>query len=295
MKQFILSVSALILSFSSFAQQYVPMPTDSAWWLYTSVMGGEGHTEYSSILILAQGDTVWSGHTYTKLMTRGDSYDIFNGNPGPTSFIAEQPDAFIGGMREENKIVYVRKYGVPEKVLFDFNLQVGGSFNIDQNTTVTVTDIDQILIGSSYRKRYTTTAGKYIEGVGSDMIGIMSLFGSFICFHSDQSYNNGDYSPQQSNDCHYIYPFGTALSVFSGKQEDELSIYPNPVNDVMNINYPTQGTIVIYNAIGQKACAYSINKGLNTIDVRQLSQGLYNVVVRDEHNTVITTRKIIKQ
>lgn len=297
MKQIILTLSVLITSFSSFAQQYVPMPTDSAWWMYRSVMGGEGHTEYTETLILAAGDTVWSGHTYTKLMKRSDNYDVFNGNPFPTSFIADHPDVFVGGMREENKVVYVRRYGIGESILFDFNLQVGGTFQPNQNTTVTVTAIDDVLVGSTYRKRYTTTGGVFIEGIGNRNSGVMNQYGSLVCFKAEQSFNTGYYSPQNSNDCHYIFPYGTALNVSTTETENELSIFPNPFTDRINIDIATPGTLGMYNSLGQciKKMSYS-NAGKHSIDnLSNLPSGLYFININDRDGKLITTKKLMKQ
>lgn len=64
-------------------------------------------------------------------------------------------------------------------------------------------------------------------------------------------------------------------------------IYPNPVNDKLNIKFdsaitePTQ--IAIYNIAGQKLKVFTVNSGqeLHTLDVSGLSAGSYFLSVKN--------------
>lgn len=258
-KLFLTLFILLIFLSSSFAQPYVPMPTDSAWWHCRSVAWTEPTLHLYDHLVYVNGeDTLWDGVTYTKLMLRSAHAAVPNGGPEPTTFIANQPDRFIGGIRETNRMVYVRDIGQPEHLFFNFNHQVGDIVSQIGSNISRVTDIDQIPVGDTYRKRFvvTTTPGNsietYVAGIGRYTIGVIDVNAGLQCYHSEQYYNNGNYIPGTNG---------------------------GPV----------------YNTAGQKAYSHSLSKGMNTIDVSQLPQGLYNVVVRDEQNAVVSNQKLIKQ
>lgn len=82
--------------------EHVPFPTDNAIWtnrsldnFYAGSEGGFDRNFFSSIFM--KGDTIWEGHTYSKLyLCKGETPDY-------------SPDAFWGGLREENKRIYIRQ------------------------------------------------------------------------------------------------------------------------------------------------------------------------------------------
>ncbi|RZN78715.1 MAG: T9SS type A sorting domain-containing protein, partial [Winogradskyella sp.] len=62
-----------------------------------------------------------------------------------------------------------------------------------------------------------------------------------------------------------------------------LSIYPNPTNQILNIQgLKTSENIEVYNISGQKLFTKTIDLSKNTIDVSQLSAGLYFLKINDE-------------
>jgi aminopeptidase N len=72
---------------------------------------------------------------------------------------------------------------------------------------------------------------------------------------------------------------------------DKIKIYPNPVTNVLNIEIPNNlelETVTITNILGQTV----IEKNLGTIDVSQLSAGVYNVKIKTTAG--IFHKKIIK-
>lgn len=69
---------------------------------------------------------------------------------------------------------------------------------------------------------------------------------------------------------------------------EEITLYPNPVNDVLNIN--TLSLIVdvnIYNNIGQKVSHYNLKQNSATINMQGLPQGIYLVEVNGSTHKVI--------
>ncbi len=72
------------------------------------------------------------------------------------------------------------------------------------------------------------------------------------------------------------------------------SVYPNPVKDILNINYNENITkIQIINLLGQEVITKIVNNTENQIDMSGLAQGTYLVKVTS--NDMIKTIKVVKQ
>lgn len=99
----------------------------------------------------------------------------------------------------------------------------------------------------------------------------------------------------------YIIGFGVATNDTSGgnpstsineKWERDISIYPNPNTDhVLNINVEGSYSVMIYNANGQMVTSATNLTNLSTIELGNLTTGLYSVhIIGEEYNT---TRKLL--
>lgn len=82
------------------------------------------------------------------------------------------------------------------------------------------------------------------------------------------------------------------------KVEESISIYPNPVKDELNINIQLQENEVaewtLQNIKGQLIQSDSLNSDNNTIDLSDLSQGVYFIQLM-RNNQLIKTDKLIVQ
>ena len=56
---------------------------------------------------------------------------------------------------------------------------------------------------------------------------------------------------------------------------NEISIYPNPVNGMMNVTLNRAEEVVIYNMVGQKVASFNGNIGVNSFDASNLNSGIY--------------------
>ena len=83
----------------------------------------------------------------------------------------------------------------------------------------------------------------------------------------------------------------TAISEID--QMVEISIYPNPAEDKIVIDYEYSGIIRIYDMMGKEILSENID-GKTDIDMGRLSKGIYNVIVFSEGD-VIGKAKIVKQ
>ena len=75
---------------------------------------------------------------------------------------------------------------------------------------------------------------------------------------------------------------------------DKVKLYPNPVNDVLNISLDKEITgVSIYNLLGQEVLSKSINSNETSIDVADLTTGTY--LIKATSNNEVKTLKIVKQ
>jgi hypothetical protein len=78
---------------------------------------------------------------------------------------------------------------------------------------------------------------------------------------------------------------------------NEISIYPNPVNDQLYITIADETTnemtVEVYNVLGMKIETLMINNKLVNLDVTQYPQGIYNVIVFGG-NKALTSKFIVQ-
>ncbi|NBL63691.1 T9SS type A sorting domain-containing protein [Flavobacterium sp. NST-5] len=77
-------------------------------------------------------------------------------------------------------------------------------------------------------------------------------------------------------------------------KNSNVKVYPNPVNDILNISFE-QGisSVTIYNLLGQEVLSKSINASETAINVSNLAVGTYLVKVKND-NKEVKTIKIVK-
>jgi hypothetical protein len=74
--------------------------------------------------------------------------------------------------------------------------------------------------------------------------------------------------------------------------ETVISIYPNPVADVLHINVTNGGKALLYTVDGRLMGTHLLTNGDNSIDIKKLSKGIYVVKVTDNLKTEV--RRITK-
>ncbi len=105
------------------------------------------------------------------------------------------------------------------------------------------------------------------------------------------------YAMQTVDGCHSISPLEVTVTVTLGTDNFDLSglkYYPNPVNNVLNIEFAGGITSVeVYNAIGQKVMAQKENTISTSVDMTSLAAGTYFVKVTSQKGG--KTLKVMKQ
>ena len=74
----------------------------------------------------------------------------------------------------------------------------------------------------------------------------------------------------------------------------ETNIYPNPTNNVLNINTDANSEIIIYNLLGKEVYSLKNSQINNTINVSEFIEGAYIVKVINDNNTYTKKISIIK-
>jgi hypothetical protein len=81
-----------------------------------------------------------------------------------------------------------------------------------------------------------------------------------------------------------------SLSQDEVSNESNFKIYPNPVNNFLNINSTNEINSIIYDITGKKV----LESDLKNINLEQLSKGIYIIKIRDLTNNISESMKIIK-
>jgi len=77
-------------------------------------------------------------------------------------------------------------------------------------------------------------------------------------------------------------------------EKEMLTVYPNPVQDVLNINFnDNQYQVQIFNAVGQKVFIQKNLKGESTINLSHLKPGIY--ILKADNGEIQDVKQIIKQ
>lgn len=299
MKNLIL-ICLLLACSISYAQQYIPMPTANAVWKYreSSHYNGNQFGALDKLFYLTGTDTAITGHNYKKIMLRAKFWPNKSNGTNPSipaiSVVADSPDKYFAAIREDNKKVYIRKYNdTAEKLYYDFNLQIGDSMNHDYvDLACMVTNIDSVLIGTRYHKRYNDASVWYIkraliEGVGpvwADMFEHSNgqNYMHLLCFTDAYGTYEAD-----SGQCSYIFPYGTPLNTETVHTEVKTTvIYPNPVNDVLNISCAgDEERIMLSDVSGRIIYNEAVNTKQVVISTGDIPNGLYMLMIKCKEQT----------
>lgn len=88
-----------------------------------------------------------------------------------------------------------------------------------------------------------------------------------------------------------VYTYTTTTSVNTVTAADDIAIYPNPASAVLNISAPYSVSVTIIAPDGRIV----VDRVSTTrVDVGGLANGMYLVMVYDEHNTLVKTSKFSK-
>ena len=263
LRSIISPVLFLLVTIPSVAQKYFPFPTENAYWNIHFESGRYADPPDTLLIRYTLGeDSIVNAVSYIKLIEeQGDTVN-------PTRSV-------IGLLTEIDKKIYYRGTGIlsyPEYdslLLYDFTGKIGDTIfhsSLEDFRSV-ILDIDSVIVGDEYRKRYQVDCSKniihsptdyWIEGIGSILngpIGFISavptgyVFWELICYH-DQLV---EYVNPRFESCFPEYLFSGIgnTSIF----ESSVEVYPNPCTDILHFNIggnsgKLEYTVTVYDIIG---------------------------------------------
>ncbi len=307
MKKALSIITLVILTLSSYGQQYQPLPSDSAIWVYLN-SGYQSDCYFSKYEM--QGDTIINGTVWQKtyLQVAKTLY------PGqfpcslPTQYGTRE---YVGCLRNDtlNRQVYYIAANdtslIKDTLLYNFNLHLGDTFiqktyiyNTVGYDTLIVTQVKMESIGANYYKSFwvklknnNIPCGEIllIEGVGSSngLLPIPFFCGEtsiqLMCFVKKDFVN---YSNSWKNDCaSYL------VSIKSENLKNLKNIYPNPASNLVNVQSElTIAKITLFTILGESVLSV---QNASTIDVSSLQSGCYFMQVTTQNNSSTTSKLIV--
>ena len=249
------------------AQEYLPI----------AQKGNEWHTfetgvwQINNYVNWCSGDTLIEDVRYMKIMgTVNDSYPIF-----------------YTLLREEDGKVW-KRYSIAhsETLLYDFTASVGDTLRIGDFAEEMVLDsISMVQIGGVDRRKFwfgleydglgnPRAKETWVEGIGSDYgllwsgyYGVYDGWHCLLCFHQ---YGELVWQNPEYNTCTYPY------DAIEENKDSEISIYPNPGNNMLNISTTLKNACVeVYDINGRLVHNQEITESITTINTKNWSDGIY--------------------
>lgn len=245
---------------------YHPFPDSNAVWVQNSDgWFGTSCWIYHDQNLFINGDTILSGYSYHKLYVN-EYVSEFCSPPGTPFPPYYSFGGYYGAFRQDisTKRVYLYKEGlaVPDVLAYDYNLQIGDSIPIsclNTSSDIFVYNIDSVLVGSQYNKRFWLTNGLsynfpvLLEGLGSS-------WGAFASFQNPLAeWSEYLWCVKINNQTVWKYDTSYECSIITKVDNLEnqifLKIYPNPFSQYTTIRTNTelqQATLIIENSLGQE-------------------------------------------
>ena len=287
--------------------EYEPLVQDGAWWLRYWSCGDILSSVSWYVLSYFEGDSVINGQAYNVFY----NYDI------------DQFNYEIEFFREEDKKVFqYNTYYDTEILIFDFNKTINEVIEYDypwsENNNNCII-VDTILVNncnsnSNFFKEYVLNAvnsSSYCPNVYFERLGAiysenhpfahknsatcfveLTLFGLFNEILFKQDCDEEDFLPpfnsMQELEAHFDSTYVSNIPVITSK----ISVYPNPVVDVVNIDSDLPINLIeIYSIEGKRVAEFSNER---VLDIGHLAKGIYIVSVELEGGELFK-QKIVRQ
>lgn len=284
----------LLLLLSSFSQAQNYLQPGSQWRINATGLSMSAPCYFTEQYVCEiTGDSLIGGQTYQKISCHGLKTEGPT-SPGPGSN-CEPPTTFnrlYALVRQDSLKLYI--YDISEeKLLYDFDLQVGDTLPLSYNNydnQVTVDSITTIQIGNEVRNVFHFTQqnqsseiNKIIEGVGHNwgFIGTMQPFEFFETSLECYAINDTAYYPSLGAPCE--------LNVGLSEQSEVvlLKSYPNPTDATIIIetgSLKASHAWDIFDVYGTKCSVVKngIEAGAITLDLSSFKPGVYFVRIVDE-------------
>ncbi len=236
------------------------------------------------------GDSLVEDIVWKKLFKHGQGYfQLFEQSEDPEYCVGSWTfDEFHVLLRQEENRIYIKTVS-DETLLYDFDLEVGDALPLtwnQWNEGITITSIEELQVGAETRKVFNLSGDsspQLMEGIGHEF-GFLEPFPTiFDCGHNLYCYASDGitYFPGPDAECDFT------VDVQTINKEIQIESYPNPVVDLMTIEYPNNisiNKVNVYNTLGQKQhVSFQINgDGQLSLDFSNVNSGIYIVRIQSD-------------
>ncbi len=267
---------------------YHPFPDSNAIW---NVHHAYGEGLYDCYSYFINGDTMINSLPYHKIYVSGYEQGFYWCFGGTLTL-----NRYCGAFRQDKnfrKVYMVQPDSSTEVIYFDFSVSKSDSVVVLYGYPTSVFDVDSIVIDGNYRKELIIPSLDFpeeiIEGIGSSIGGFFP--------HSIQVENDW-WLECFDQDGEMLYGFGPC-TIYNGineqKPDQPVSLYPNPVNDKLNLLIKESGkmNLSIYDLTSRCILKKEVSNSAQ-INTSQLSNGIYIYKLQNEKG-ILSTGKIIKE
>lgn len=283
-------------AFGTQAQSWIyhPFPDSNAVWnwhyyTYYCTPWTPIDEEYSYTL---DGDTVIGSMQYHKIIT--PFVHVNNTLCGVSNNVG-----YKGCIRQsiiDKKVYCILPNDTIEHLIFDFNIQVGDSIPTIPYpcySKIFVSQIDSVLIGTTYRKRWVGSGLVIIEGIGANweflnpMCEIIDrVTGMLTCFRQ----NGTTIYPDSLNNCSLITNINSISNTYS-----LVKLFPNPFHLSMTVVLSVEkATMEIYNSFGEFVRVVRISDYSAVINRNSLTDGIYFYRLSNDKGEITSGKFIIE-
>ncbi|GAA4768296.1 MULTISPECIES: T9SS type A sorting domain-containing protein [Flavobacterium] len=181
-------------------------------------------------------------------------------------------------------------------VWYSVIVPASGNLTIETQVAATNSMTDSVVAAFSGTCGSLTEIGCDDDGGptgANNLMSILSLTGRTpgeVIYVGVWKYNTT--APTSTNSEFIVSAYDASLSTTSF-DKNSLKVYPNPVNDVLNLSYSSEiSSVEVFNIIGQKVLVKNLNATQGEVNISNLNSGSY--IVRVTSGDQVQTIKIVK-
>ena len=154
-----------------------------------------------------------------------------------------------------------------------------------------INSIGNIFVSAANTGSTTPAIYKYSEGSWSDITS--GITAGTYC--NDFAFDNNGIAYVATVGEGVYKSINSTLGINNNKSQEDLTIlyYPNPAKDFLNVIITESGTFEVRTIEGELISNRVVNKGAVTIDISDLSKGMYLINVKTENGVVV--KKFVKE
>jgi len=285
-----------MLTSIAFSQGYHKLIRTNTYWDEYTIILPEICYSYANRVFFTNQDTVINGLTYKISKTQ----QILQVNPGPfcPPFIIDTV-AYTGALLREDtmaKRVYINSVetGGTDELLYDFSLHQGDTLKsnyLGGGDIIIIDTVEDLLLNNGEtRKTFLVKSNLYVsytEGIGSSF-GLYAPIPIIFC-----ECNGGYFCVQESSvsllgyQCDYPYVGHDEI------KDSQVSLYPNPANDVINVFIPqalVDAEFILISLQGEQVFLHYLSSMTNSISISDVIPGVYFYQIKSDR--LIQTGKL---